>query len=355
MPEDDRSSRTEPPTPRRRQQARERGQVARSADLNGAVILLGFVLFLRFYLPRLADALASLFYFAWDSFPKGISPKDVYAYTIILLLYIIKMLGPILLIAMGLGVGINILQVGVLFTGYPLIPRLERLNPMEGFKRLFSSRTVIQTLIGVFKVLIVGWIVYSTLKKDLPSLVLFIDMPVRESLGVWLNTMFYVIMKIIIFLLVLAILDYGYTRWEYERSLMMTKEEVKEELKQMEGDPQIKARIRRVQRELARQRMMKEVETADVVITNPTHIAVALRYDPERDSAPVVVAKGMRLLAERIREIAISHDVPIVENPPLARTLYRTVEVGETIPEKLYRAVAEILAYVYRLKGKVVG
>ncbi len=165
---------------------------------------------------------------------------------------------------------------------------------------------------------------------------------------------FRISMKILIFLFVLAVLDYGYNRWEYERSLMMTKEELKEELKQMEGDPQIRSRIRRVQRELARQRMMKEVEKADVVITNPTHIAVALRYDPEKDSAPVLVAKGMRLLAERIKEIAIAHGVPIVENPVLARTIYRTVEVGEPIPEKLYRAVAEVLAYVYRLKRKVV-
>ncbi len=354
MPENDKSARTEPPTPRRRQQARERGQVARSADLNGALILLGFIFFFRFYLPKLVGDLSSLFYLAWDNFPKDISPSMVYAYTIHLLLYIIKVLGPILLVGMGLGFSVNVLQVGVLFSGYPLMPRLDRLNPVEGFKRLFSTRTLIQTVINVFKVLVVVWIVYATLRDNLPYLVLFVNAPLLDALVGWLDLMFKVAVKVVLFLFVLAVLDYAYNRWEYERSLMMTKEELKEELKQMEGDPQIKARIKRVQRELARQRMMKEVEGADVVITNPTHIAVALRYNPEKDTAPVVVAKGMRLLAERIREIAIVHNVPIVENPPLARVLYRTVEVGETVPEKLYRAVAEILAYVYRLKGKAV-
>ncbi len=354
MPENDRSARTEPPTPRRRQQARERGQVARSADLNGTLILLGFVLFFKFYLPKLISDLSLLFYLSWDNFPKNIAPNSVYTYTIRLLLYIIKMLGPILLVGIGLGVSVNVLQVGVLFSGYPLIPRLDRLNPVEGFKRLFSTKTLIQTVVNVFKVLVVVWIVYATLKDNFPSLVLFVNTPLLDALVGWLDLIFKVAVRIILFLFVLAVLDYAYNRWEYERSLMMTKEELKEELKQMEGDPQIKARIRRVQRELARQRMMKEVEKADVVITNPTHIAVALRYNPEKDSAPIVVAKGMRLLAERIREIAIAHDVPIVENPPLARVLYRTVEVGEPVPEKLYRAVAEILAYVYRLKGKAV-
>ncbi len=354
MPEDDRSARTEPPTPRRRQQARERGQVARSNDLNGVLLMMGILLFFRFYVPIFVGDLKSLFYLAWSDFRLDLTLDQVYVYTMKLFAYIIKGLGPIFLLAIGLGVAVNVLQVGVLVTGYPLIPRLDRLNPVEGFKRLFSARTLVQTLVNLAKVAVVGWIVYSALVKELPTFVEMVDVPLFASLAWWALLMFRISMKILIFLFVLAVLDYGYNRWEYERSLMMTKEELKEELKQMEGDPQIRARIRRVQRELARQRMMKEVEKADVVITNPTHIAVALRYDPEKDSAPVLVAKGMRLLAERIKEIAIAHGVPIVENPVLARTIYRTVEVGEPIPEKLYRAVAEVLAYVYRLKRKVV-
>ncbi len=354
MPEDDRSSRTEPPTQRRREQARQKGQVARSADLNGVLLLIGAVLFLRYYLPKLFYDIERLFFLSWNSFPFELDKGVVYLYTIQLFLYIIKMLGPILLLMMGLGFVVNVMQVGVLFTGYPLIPRWERLNPVEGFKRFFSTRTLVQTLINIFKVLVVGWIVYGAFRGNLVKFLWFEDMSLGQAIYLWADLLFRVTMKILLFLLVLAVLDYGYNRWEYEKSLMMTKEEIKEELKQMEGDPQVRARIRRLQRQLARQRMMKEVETADVVITNPVHLAVALKYDPQKSAAPVVVAKGMRLVAEKIKEIAIANDVPIVENPVLARAIYKTVEVGESIPENLYKAVAEVLAYVYRLKKKVV-
>ncbi len=353
MPENN-EDRTEAATPRRRQQARERGQVARSADLNGVLILLGAVLFLRFYFPVLLRQLKLLFWLAWQDFSIKIDVGMVYPYTMKLFLYIIKMLGPIFLMMFILGLAVNILQVGVLFTGYPLIPKWERLNPVEGAKRLFSSRLFIQTLINLFKVLVVAWIIYSTLRGQLKDFVLLVDTPLGQSVVFWANLLYKVALKILLFLFVLAVMDYAYNRWEYEKSLRMTKEEIKEELKQMEGDPHIKARIRRVQRELAKQRMMKEVESADVVITNPTHVAVAVKYEPEKNTAPVVVAKGMRLLAERIKEIAMEHNVPIVENPVLARAIYKTVDVGETIPESLYKAVAEVLAYVYRLKNRVI-
>ncbi len=352
MPSDDKSNRTEPATPRRREQARQRGQVAKSAELSGVLFLLGALLFLRYYVPHFLEDISALFYWVWSKFPTELNSAWLYAYTLQLFLYIIRMVGPILIVVVLLGLVVNVIQVGVLFTGYPLVPKLDRLNPVEGFKRLFSKRILVQTLINVFKVMVVGTVIYSALKNRIDSLIVLVDVPLSEALMFWGKFLFDVLMKILGFLLIIAIMDYIYNRWEYEKSLMMTKEELKEELKQMEGDPQVRARIRRIQRELARQRMMKEVETADVVITNPTHIAVALRYNPEKDSAPVVVAKGMRLLAEKIKEIAIANGVPIVENVSLARALYKLVEVGETIPEKLYRAVAEVLAYVYRLKRR---
>ncbi len=352
MPDNDRSSKTEPATPKRRQEAREKGQVARSNDLSGVLILMGAILFFRFYLPHLVNFFSNMFMLGFASLGKDFTHSNLSVYTFFLVVSIIKAVGPLLLVLMLLGILANVLQVGVLFSGQALIPKLERLNPIEGFKRFLSMRSIFLALVNVFKVGIVVYIVYKTIKSQMPNYVLFMDMPVRQVLAVAGGVLYNLSLKLVGALFIIAVFDYAFNRWEYERNLMMSKEEIKEEYKQMEGDPHVKARIKRIQRELARQRMMKDVETADVVITNPTHYAVALKYDPAKDSAPVLVAKGMRLIAEKIKQVAVANGVPIVENPPLARSIYKTVDIGEAIPAKLYRAVAEVLAYVYKLKKK---
>ncbi len=354
MPDNDKSSKTEPATPKRRQEARAKGQVARSNDLSAVLILMGVVLFFRYYLPNMIKFFSDMFILVLSNLGDDFTDGGLSAYTLPLVIGIMKVLGPVLLVVVLLAIGVNILQVGILFSGQALTPKLERLNPIEGVKRLFSMRMIFLALVNVFKVSVVVYIVYKAIKSDLPYYALFMDMPVRQAMALAGMVLYRLSVKLIGALFVIAVVDYAYNKWEYERNLMMSKEEVKEEYKQMEGDPHVKARIKRIQRELARQRMMKDVETADVVITNPTHYAVALRYDPAKDSAPVLVAKGMRLIAEKIKEVASLNGVPIIENPPLARAIYKTVEVGESIPAKLYRAVAEVLAYVYKLKKKKV-
>lgn len=262
-----------------------------------------------------------------------------------------KILFPVFLFMTIAAIVINIAQVGFLFTGEPITPKLEKINPAEGFKRIFSRRSVESLVRDIIKIVIVGWIGYTALKSQLPHILEMTDYSIGQIVSFVGSLMFSVAMKILIGYVIIAIIDYAFQRWDYERSMMMTRQEIREELKQTEGDPLLRARIRTVQREIARRRMMEEVPKATVVITNPTEIAVALSYNAGMP-APVVVAKGRRIIAERIREIAIENNIPIVQNIALAQALFKAVDIGRPIPPDLYTAVAEILAYVYRLKGK---
>ena len=246
---------------------------------------------------------------------------------------------------------VNVIQVGLLFTGEPLVPKFNKINPVEGLKRIFSRRSLETLLRDIIKIVVVLWIAYVSIRGVLPVIMGMTDRSVGQLFAFAGSTVFSIAMKILIGYVVIAVLDYAFQRWDYERSIMMTRQEVREELKQTEGDPLVRAHIRTLQREMARRRMMEEVPKAEVVITNPTEIAVALAYDAEM-TAPVVVAKGRRLLAEKIRNIAEEHGVPIVENVLLAQALFKSVDIGQPIPPDLYSAVAEVLAFVYRLKGK---
>jgi len=248
---------------------------------------------------------------------------------------------------------VNVIQVGLLFTGEPLVPKLDKINPVEGFKRIFSRRSLETLVRDIIKIVVVLWIAYVSIRGVLPGIMGMTDYSVGQIFAYAGSTVFSIAMKILIGYVVIAVLDYAFQRWDYERSIMMTRQEIREELKQTEGDPIIRAHIRTLQREMARRRMMEEVPKAEVVITNPTDIAVALSYSAEM-TAPVVVAKGRRLLAEKIRNIAEEHGIPIVENVLLAQALFKSVDIGQPIPPDLYTAVAEVLAYVYRLKGKQV-
>lgn len=258
---------------------------------------------------------------------------------------------PVIGVAMVVGVVVNLLQVGVMFTAEPLAPNWARLNPVAGFTRLFSRRAFVESVKTLLKVLLIGWLTFSAVRADAAMLLRTSEIDPLMVLMLVGQLLYKMAWRVGLAMLVLALLDYGFQRWEYEKSLRMTKEEVKQEMKQTEGDPQVKSRIRARQQAIARRRMMQAVPKADVVVTNPTHYAVALQYDAQKMAAPTVVAKGMNLIALRIREIAQQHGVPIVENPPLAQSLYRTVDIGQQIPPELYQAVAEVLAYVYRLRA----
>ncbi len=249
--------------------------------------------------------------------------------------------------AMGLGVLVGALQTKFLISFKAIKFDLNRINPVQGFKRLFSLRSIFELLKALLKVAIVVIVGYYAIKGKWQDFLLYPFMPIQDSAGHLALLIHDVMIRTGIALLALAVLDFYYQRWEYEKSLRMTKQEVKDEMKDIEGNPEVKRKQRQMMYEILRSRMMAEVPKATVVITNPTHIAVALRYDREEDEAPVVVAKGKDFLAEKIKEIARKFSVPIVRNPPLARMLYENVDVGEYIPPDLYRAVAEVLVYIY--------
>lgn len=268
---------------------------------------------------------------------------------------VFAMLAPWLPVGLSAAVSaliVTVSQVGFVMTPKPLTLKLDRLNPVSGLKKVFSLRSLVELVKGLLKAALLGFVIYYSLMKETPELVSAIRFPLEAGVSRLLSKLLNLSFRLAFLLLVLGIFDYAYQKWEFERSIRMSKQEIKEEYKQMEGDPQIKSKIRQKQRELARSRMMSSVPRADVVITNPTRLAIALEYDREAMDAPVVTAKGSGFLARRIREIAVEWQIPLVENKPLARSLFETVEVGEEVPEELYRAVAEVLAFVYSLGAK---
>jgi flagellar biosynthetic protein FlhB len=266
-------------------------------------------------------------------------------------LLLMSILAPMLISIAIIGVAANILQSGLLISSDSIKPKLSHLSPMKGLKRLISKRSLVELIKGILKIAIVGWVAYLTLAKLSDEMIPLMDRSVWDIFQWTCAAALKVGYRIIFILIILAALDFVYQRWEHMQSLKMTKQEVKDEHRQAEGDPQVKSKIRSIQLRTALRRMMKDVQKADVVITNPTEIAIALAYAPDKMSAPVVLAKGKRLLAQRIREIAAQHEIPLIENKPLAQALYKAVDVGQEIPGNFYQAVAEILAQVYRLKG----
>jgi len=345
--------RTEPATPRRREEARERGQVARSADLSTALVLLAAVLGLRFAGRALIEGLlvstsSSLEGLAGvDGDPEGLRAGFGGAFAAGLLGFL-----PFVGIVFAAAVAANLVQVGFLFTASPLVPDLDRLNPVSGLGRLLSIRGLMRLLGSLLKITLVGIVVFGTIWAERTTLLELSGRGFEQIPGLTVDLMQTLSLRAALALLVLAVAEYGVQRWQFERDLRMSKRELREELRRYEGDPRMKERRRAIQRQLALERMVLAVPQATVVITNPTHLAVAVRYEKPMD-APVVVAKGAEQMARRIRESAMENGVPIVERKDLARALYQGADVGQAIPSALYQAVAEILAYVYRLKGFV--
>ncbi|MFZ0243368.1 MAG: flagellar biosynthesis protein FlhB [Desulfobacterales bacterium] len=353
MAENSLQDRTERATPKRRQDARKKGQVAQSREVSSVMILLmslGVFFFGGSWMfwnlaAYMGDTLGS----AAQVYITDIPAAAVFVIQIARIVF--KILLPLLLVVFVAGLAGNVLQSGFLISTEALAPKWSKLNPVNGLKRLFSLRSLVELLKSMVKILFVASVAYLVVKQEIDLLPTLMRQGVADILVFAARVAFKISLNVCLALVLLTILDYAYQRWEHEKSLKMTKQEVKDENKQTEGDPKVKARIRSIQMEAARQRMMAAVPEADVVITNPTHLAVALRFDAARMIAPQVVAKGAGYMAERIRHIAAENDVPLVEDKPLARTLYKIVEVGHTIPADLYKAVAEVLAYVYRLRG----
>jgi flagellar biosynthetic protein FlhB len=351
------SDKTEEATPKRKQEARKKGQIPKSAELNSVIVLLGLFVLLNCLGGWIFSQLIQYLQAALvprqlnQVLTERVLARQVFNHT----LFWGKLFAPLGVGAMLIGVVINLVQVGPLFTIEPLKPNFGRINPISGWKRLLSPQSLVELAKSIGKLTIILFFAYGTIKNRIPLLLQTkLGGPLQFALAIW-RILYQVTLKICLFLLIVGIFDYVYHRFEYKHSLRMSKKEVRDEFKQTEGNPQIKSKIRQRQMQMASRRMMQEVPQADVVITNPTHLAIALRYSPERMTAPVVVAKGEGLIAVRIKEIATENGVALVENKPLARTLYQTVELGAMIPEDLFQAVAEVLAFVYRLKHRTVG
>jgi flagellar biosynthetic protein FlhB len=335
--------RTEQATPRKRQEARRKGQVARSAEVNAACIFLAFVLVMPLVLRWSGERLLL-------TVQHGLMAAGTLRPSEAVLWSALALLTPIMGLALLTAFVVNLIQVGFTLSPYPLQPDLNRIDPVKGFQRLFSLRALVELLKALLKFGLIAFVAWRTLQSELDELMATARMPLPDALAPIGNTLYLVGLRVGILWLFLALLDYLYQRWEFEKSLRMSRYELKEEFRQTEGDPHVRVRQRQRMQQIARARMIQDVRRADVVITNPVTYAVALRYDRASMRAPRVMAKGRGWLAERIREEALRWHVPIVPNPPLARSLYTQVEVGQEIPVALYQAVAEVLAYVYRLR-----
>lgn len=352
MADDENGEKTEAATDAKREEFRKQGNVAHTKELGSAALLLaaaGSVYALgRFFFQNLFEA------FQYSFGPNMVTMIREGNFQEALMFHSGKaliLIAPVAAIAAVLGVVSSIAQIGFLQVEEALTPKAEKINPMDGFKRIFSMRAVVEALKSILKMGAIGFVLYLLLKGEVREVPYMLSYSIEEILR-YLGT---VIVKLMggvgAVMLVIAGADYFYQRWDLEKKMMMTKQQVKEEHKQREGDPMIKGRIRRAQREMASKRMMAEIPKADVVITNPTHIAVVLKYS-DNLPAPQIVAMGADFVAEKIKEMAREHNIPIVENKPLARTIFKTLKIGQVIPRELFVAVAEVLSYVYRLRRK---
>ncbi|MBW2683643.1 MAG: flagellar biosynthesis protein FlhB [Deltaproteobacteria bacterium] len=343
--------RTEAPTTKRREDFRKKGQVAQSKEIQTASLLTILLLFWFFYMPTFWRGITNLVSSLWQSAGEytitGLS-------TINLAIFIFKQMGlllaPLFFLVLIIGFFSSFFQIGWLLTAKPLTPDFSKLNPIKGFGRFFSKKSLIEVVKSLLKVILVGWIAYSTVYDNFDQALILSNTSIATTLLFLARTATIILAKVCSILILIAFLDFLFVKWEMEEKMKMTKQELKEEFKESEGDPFIKAQIRSIQQEMARKRMMAEVPEADVIVTNPTHISVAVRYDSSNMEAPVVIAKGADFIAMKIREIAKENEIPIIENPPVARLLHK-IDLGAPIPEDLFKVIAEILAHVYSLKG----
>lgn len=349
----DSSEKTEEPTERKKQESRKKGQVAKSAELSSVFIILAAFIALKTAGPLIYGKLTGYMRFVLGGL-NGRGDFTIQSAHIVFMeagMSFFEAILPVMISVLLVAVSVSLLQVGLSFNPDTIMPQFSRINPMSGFGRIFSKRSLVELVKSLLKITIIGYFIYRFIRKEtlrIPSLMMA---EIPDSFALLAGIIYDLAIQIAMVILVLAILDYGYQWWEHMQNLKMSKQEIKQEMKQTEGNPQVKGKIREKQRAMAMRRMMSEVPKADVVVTNPTHFAVAIKYESGME-APTVVAKGTDFIAQRIREIARENDVVVVENKPLAQALFKNTEIGDIIPPDLYKAVAEILAYVYRLKRK---
>lgn len=355
MADESQDDKTEEATPRKIEKAREEGRVLKSQEVNAAAMIAASIVLLGFWGPLFLRKLVAISVATHGNVGAfELTPATTYAYFITGLQQLVLLLLPLIIPLVVIAAAINIAQIGFLVSGKALLPKLDKLNPINGIKKLFSAQGAAELVKSFLKIVAISMVAFLTIRASFGTLLAATGSP-----GMFISTVgrtaFKLGLNVALAMAILAVFDYLFQRWQFFRQLRMTKKEVTEEQRQAEGDPQVKGKVRGLMRQLSRQRQLADTRNADVVITNPVHVAVALRYELLGGGAPVVVAKGMRRMAEKIKQVAREHDVPIVENPPVARQLYRLVDVGDSIPSSMFKAVAEILAFVYRLKNRRVS
>ncbi len=351
--EQDDSQKTEEPTRKRLEEAAERGQVATSREATNFMLLLAFTFIISWMGPYLfgrAELSLAKFIERPDSIPVSESGLGILFTDIIINAAGILVI-PFLIFIVAVFAS-SFIQNNFVFSFEPVVPKLEKISPMKGLSRLFSMRSLAEFIKSLIKIVITGIVAYYAVKPYFTQMEKLPQSTIYGTLAYLMVTAKRMLIGICIVMFLLAILDFLYQRFQYMKSLRMTKQEIKDEYRQQEGDPHVKQRLRQIRMERARKRMMAAVPTADVIVTNPTHYSIALKYDGASMRAPRVVAKGLDNIALRIREVAKEHDIPLFENPPLAQALYATVDIDEEIKAEHYKAVAEVITYVYRLKGK---
>lgn len=350
---------TEPATEKKLRDARKDGQVAKSKEIANGLCLLTLFLLLKLFSGKMGNSMGEMFQSIYNKIPGliksdgGFPPESgINAVITLGMIKIITISAPVLICGLVVSIFSDYIQVGWAPTGKPLIPKLSKIDPINGFKRFFSLNSVMELLKAVAKIILIGYVSYSYLKKNSKSFIILLDMPLTQGIGLIGSLVINLGIRISVIYMILALTDYTYQKIKFSHDMRMSKQEVKDEFKDEEGNPEVKSKQKQKMQEVSRRRMMQKLPEADVVITNPTHYAVAILYDSKQYDAPVVIAKGADYLAQRIKKVAKEHEIEIVENKPLARMLYANVEIGGQVPPELYQAVAEVLAYVYHLKGK---
>lgn len=350
------AEKTEKPTPKKKQQAAQKGQIARSTEINSVVVLLATFMVIKLFTPYMIGVWAALTSSLFQVFTREnfiIDYHTLQTMFFLVLVAITKILAPIMGGALVSGLAASFLQTGFRLNPEAIAIKLENINPISGLKRIFSAQSLAELVKSIIKLIIVGYIVYSEYTKEIMNFTRLSDMSLQASTAFIGNVTLNVVFKVIVWLAILAVADYIFQRLQLEKRLKMSKQEIKDEYKQSEGDPLLKSKIKQKQKQISMARMMQVLPKADVVITNPTHFAVALQYDADTMAAPLIIAKGQDYMAQRIRATAREHNIVVVENKPLAQSLYHSTEIGDAVPPELFQAVAEVLAFVYKLKGKI--
>jgi flagellar biosynthesis protein FlhB len=345
---------TEQPTDKRLEEARKKGQVAQSRELSSCFAILFTSIFLYFSVSYGFGEMFKVYTSYVKNIDLDVNISNVYGILSFGMFKWLWLVLPIFAMLIAIAILGSVLQSGFMWSSESYQFDFEKLNPVAGIKKLFSKRSAVEVLKSLLKIVILAYMSYSMIMKELPDLVSLSSRDIKLIIEYLGKTSFRLALKVSIILLFLAVLDYLFQKWQHKKDLMMTQQEVKEEYKDREGNPFIKSRIRSLQREMSRRRMIEDVKSADVIITNPTTFAVALKYNPKEMPAPKVVAKGAGFIAQKIKDVAIQHGVPLKENKPLAQALFYSVKIGSSIPEKFYMIVAELLAQVYRKKNRII-